>query len=101
MMTDESLHHHDHGLLHLVAHHFADELAAVSLILAPVLAHAAPREDVAASLRCVSRRMVFRRAISRFVCLIFAGFSTRPATNCNLWLNNSFFNSLTFSSNST
>src|SRR2546426_12430016 len=57
MMTDESLHHHDHGLLHLVAHHFADELAAVSLILAPVLAHAAPREDVAASLRCVSRRI--------------------------------------------
>src|SRR5207247_11038492 len=65
MMTDESLQHHDHGLLHLVAHHFPDELAAVSLILPAVLAQAAPREDVAASLRCVSRRMVFRRATCR------------------------------------
>src|SRR5437879_12116804 len=101
MMTDESLHHHDHGLLHLVAHYFADELAAVSLILTAVLAHAAPREDVAASLRCVSRLMVFRRAISRFVRLVLAGFSTRPATNCNLRLTNSFFNSLTCSSTST
>src|SRR5207245_9481973 len=81
MMTDESLHHHDHGLLHLVAHHFADTLTAVSLVEAVLLAHAAPLEAWAASPSTFSRRMVFTRAISRLVCLILVGFSTRPATN--------------------
>src|SRR5207244_13197291 len=81
MMTDESLHHHDHGRLHLVAHHFADTLTAVSLVEADLVAHAAPLEDWAASLSTFSRRMVFTRAISRLVCLILVGFSTRPAPN--------------------
>src|SRR5213592_3127058 len=81
MMTDETLHHHDHGLLHLVAHHFANTLAAASLVEGVLLAHATPLDDGAASLSTFSRRMVFTRAISRLVCLSLVGFSTRPATN--------------------